>query len=226
MQGLKKITVQALLITAIFPVWAYGGFTQGEDTAAASGGGQLERSLIAFSVKSNSWLSLTGTTNLNSFECLSGSVNSPNFLFTESNYHQNRIYFDNARILVEVSSFDCKNPLINRDMYNALGGSKNPNIEIKLEEIIPSTRGSGLDSGIVTANVLITINGKTKSTELDIEWESPDGYEYQFKGSKDLLMSDFGIDPPLPAFGLIRVDDKINVEFNYIVQPGIISRVD
>ena len=226
MQNLRKKRFHALLLTAMFSVFAYGGFTENVYDISESGSGHFERSFIAFTVKSNSWLSLTGTTNLNTFECLSGTVQSPGFLITESNLQQNSIYFDNARVLVEVGSFDCRNPLINRDMYNALGGSANPNIEIKLEEVIPATSGSGLESGIVIANVLITINGKSISTGLDIEWESPDGYEYQFRGSKDLLMSDFIIEPPMPALGLIRVNDKITVNFKYVIQPGVISRVD
>jgi len=38
--------------------------------------------------------------------------------------------------------------------------------------------------------------------------------EIQFTGSQELLMTDFGIDPPTAVFGTIRSKDEIRIEFD------------
>jgi hypothetical protein len=184
------------------------------------------RSLISYSVNECSWLSLSGTTNVNSFECLSGSGISDNYLLVEVNPQNGRINFTNACIFIETGSFDCKNPLISRDLYKSLGGEQNSTIEIRILDAEPLNKPLDVSTGSIIANVVITINGKSKLKELIINWQRGEGFEYHFQGTTDLTMSDFEIDPPSPALGLIRVNDKITINFNYIVQPGIISRLD
>ena len=185
-----------------------------------------DRSLISYSVNECSWLSLSGTTNVNSFECLSNTGISDNYLLLEVNPQNGRINFTNANIFIETGSFDCKNPLISRDMYKALGGDQNSIIEIRLLDAEPVNKTPDVSNGSIIANVVITINGKSKLKDLIINWQRGEEFEYHFQGSTHLTMSDFEIDPPSPALGLIRVNDKITINFNYIVQPGIISRLD
>ena len=185
-----------------------------------------DRSLISYSVNECSWLSLSGTTNVNSFECLSNTGISDNYLLLEVNPQNGRINFTNANIFIETGSFDCKNPLISRDMYKALGGDHNSTIEIRLLDAEPVNKIPDVSNGSIIANVVITINGKSKLKDLIISWQRGDEFEYHFQGTTHLTMSDFEIDPPSPALGLIRVNDKININFNYIVQPGIISRLE
>lgn len=214
-----RIVIKLFLILLAVPFSA-----DGKDPGADNKHG--ERSYISYTVNNNSWLSLAGTTNFSTFECLSGSGLSSGYILTEADIDQNTINLTGARILVDVGSFNCKNPLISRDMYNALGGSKYPNIEIKLQDVIQDEGSFGSSAGTITANVIIILNGISRDTELNIGWHSTDGFEYHFKGSKELLMSDFGIDPPSPALGIVRVDDRITVYFNYVVHTGIISRMD
>jgi hypothetical protein len=185
-----------------------------------------ERNFIAYSVNNSSWLSLSGTTNVNTFECLSNGDNTNGFIMTDVTVEEGRIKFTDATISLNVNSFDCKNPLITRDMYKALGGGKDSKIEIRLLDAKPGEMVWYPSSGSILANVLITINGSSKKTELNISWQQTDGFEFEFEGTTDLSMSDFGIDPPSPALGLVRVDDKITVNFNYNVQTSVISRLD
>ncbi len=199
-------------------------------TIASEGSLQLtgnnDRSFIAYSVDKSSWLSLSGTTNVNSFECLSSNGVSKGYILAEVKPDDDRINFTDARILVKVNSFDCKNPLISRDMYKALGGDQNPYIEIKLLDAKPGDEYLYSTTGNFNANVVITINGKSRTTVLNIDWSRKEGFEYHFEGSADLTMSDFGIVPPSPVMGMIRLDDNITVNFNYIVQTSIISLLD
>ncbi len=76
---------------------------EGKNSEAGTKNG--ERNYISYTVNDKSWLSLTGTTNVNTFECLSGSGLSNGYIMAEANFHQNTINLADARILVEVSSF-------------------------------------------------------------------------------------------------------------------------
>ena len=188
--------------------------------------GIKNNSLIEYSVNKSSWLSLSGTTNVNSFECMSNSGISDNYLMVETNHNTEKINFTNACLLIDIVSFDCKNQLISRDMHKALGGAPNSNIEVRLLDAFPGSEKMESSKGTITANVLITINGKSQTKGLNICWFRGERFEYHFTGTTELSMSEFEIEPPSPAFGLVRVNDKITINFNYIVQPDIISRLE
>jgi hypothetical protein len=179
-----------------------------------------------YTIDRSSWLTLTGETNVNSFECLSNGERYNGYIRIEGVDSENRINFSNARLSLPVSSFDCKNPLITRDMHKTLGGSNSPEIEIRLVDAYAGKIDGEMSDGNISANIIITINGISRSTSLDIAWSRSESYEYQFTGLADLYMSDFGIDPPSPALGLIRVNDRITVNFNYSVQAGTLSSLE
>jgi len=200
-------------------------------TAEASVDGQADKSarvrtIISYSVSNNSWLSLKGTTNINSFECLSSNAVPNNNIIVKASHEKEKLSFSNAVILVEVGSFDCKNPLINRDMYKALGGTNDSFIEIKLLEVKPTSGNWYTHDGNLTASLEISINGISRIKEMKIDWQNAGGIEYHFIGRADISMSDFDIDPPSPALGMVKVNDSITVSFNYSVKSEEISRLD
>jgi hypothetical protein len=186
----------------------------------------LERDFISYSVKKNSWLSLSGTTNINSFECRSSGEDANGEILINIIDQGNSISFSDAGIILDVNSFDCKNQMITRDMHKALGGSGESGIEIKLLDAVAGEMNWYSANGKIKTNVVITLNNISVTKELDILWQRTGGFEYQFGGTTELLMSEFEIDPPSPALGLVKVDDKIVVNFNYNVQTSAISRVE
>ena len=185
-----------------------------------------EHNIISYSVSKNSWMILSGTTNVNSFECLSEKGIYGVIPRTNSEPGDNRINFSDTHLLVKVNSFDCKNPYITRDMHNSLGGDRNSNIEIKLFDTKLLDEHSGESNRNFKANAVITVNDQSNIIELIIDWHQSGPFEYHFEGKADLAMSDFGITPPSPALGLVKVNDKITVHFSYTVQPDIISGLD
>jgi hypothetical protein len=185
-----------------------------------------ERDFISYSVKESSWLSLSGTTNINSFECLSSGEDTNGQILINLIEGGNTISFSDAGIVLEINSFDCKNQMITRDMHKALGGAGNSGIEIKLLDAVSGEMNWYSANGKIRTNIIIILNDISVSRELDIAWQRTGGFEYQFEGTTELLMSEFEIDPPSPALGLVKVDDKIVVNFNYNVQTSAISRIE
>ena len=42
---------------------------------------------------------------------------------------------------------------------------------------------------------------------------------FSLKGSEEILLTDYGIDPPTALLGLIRTGDRITIEFDMVVSP-------
>lgn len=165
----------------------------------------------------DSWLQLSGTSSINSFECISLSESSGGHLVVTPNGSDTTLNFSSAVLNLRVKSFDCMNPRLNRDMHSALGVDQYPMISIELLEVITSGRDNQNGSGSIDAVVSIRLNGQTKVVEIPVKWMAEGAYKYRFTGGRALKMSDFGIAPPSPMFGLIRVSNEINISFSLSV---------
>ena len=193
-------------------------------TLAANSGAEniVSGSFYSYSVHPDSWISLNGTTNVNSFECMSDRQMPRGHILADAHPKTNAIMFSDAILELEVTSFDCENRRMNRDLQNALGVNTHPHIRIHLLEAQPLPQNGAQQP--VNIKVAISLNGVVKNTEVMVHLDQPDEYNYVIKGSKDLKMSDFNVEPPSPALGLIKVRDKINITFNLRVQAGLISQ--
>ncbi len=201
-------------------------FNQGANAGSSDVKNTEISSIISYSVNRNSWMALAGTTNINSFQCVAESGISNGVILVDFNPGEDLVNFSDAQLLIDISSFNCQNSRMKRDMYEALGGEENSRIEIKLIEAMLTNGNLSSDGGNFRTNAAITINGHTDTLELIIDWQRYEAMEYRFEGSADLNMSDFGITPPSPFLGLVKVNDEITVRFNYIVHPVAISRLD
>jgi hypothetical protein len=178
----------------------------------------------AYSVHPDSRISIQGTTNVNSFECVSDSNLPRGYIIADPHPEKDAILFSDASLGVAVKSFDCQHRVMNRDFQRALGVEKHPNIEIKLLEtqmVYQNPAGTG---GILEATVAIALNGVEKKTEVTLDFRQTEGFNFLFEGAKVLKMSDFKVDPPSPAMGLIRVRDEITIQFNLLVEAGLITQ--
>ncbi len=179
---------------------------------------------FSYIINEKSRITLLGTTNINTFECISDSEIPRGYLVAEILPGSNAIFFSDATLPLKVNSFDCGNRLMNKDLHNVLGGSSSPYITIKLNEARPVTSVQMAKSGKIRAEVIISINGKTKHTDLVIEYQTNNNHTYYITGTKQLKMSDFGIVPPSPAMGLVKVRDQIVINFDLLIETALITR--
>lgn len=176
-------------------------------------------SFYSYTIQEQSWISIAGSSNVNTFECFSSSNFTRGNILVNTSESGNAIAFSEAQMAIEIESFDCKNPMLNKDMYKALGAKENPNILIELldaEFMQSSTQNP--HSGDLHVSISITINGKCQIFTLLIKWVRVSGTNFRFVGSHDINMTDFDITPPSPAFGLIKVNEWITINFNLMVQ--------
>jgi polyisoprenoid-binding protein YceI len=117
---------------------------------------------------------------------------------------------DNGRVIVRLSVRDlkCGNRKMDHDLYAALKASDPaaPSFIVALFDARPGdTRGT-----LEVAGVERTVTAQI-TTEL-----APDGTT-RARGNVPILMTDFGVKPPVGLFGLIRSKNEVVVKFELII---------
>ncbi len=96
---------------------------------------------------------------------------------------------------------------MDKNMRKAMGGEKFPEVRFDLKSYT-------VKDGDVTAQGTLTIHGVSKEVELKGQLASKDD-SVSVKGSYSLLMSDYGIKPPVMMLGTVRVVDKVTIAYDY-----------
>lgn len=156
-------------------------------------------------------LTITGDTNINSFEC----VFDPTYLPKENRIQYitddpGHTRFKNAVLSLNTSGFDCGSRAINNDFHKLIQSDRYPKILIELVEIRHQKKGSA------NAVVNITIAGTTKEHTFPVEFT--EGTVTQINGILMLDIKDFHLEPPKKLFGMIVLKDDIEINFNLKVQ--------
>lgn len=172
----------------------------------------------------NSVVGFNGNSTINTFSCSSALVYGEGKGITSTD---TMVYLENeAKVALYVESFDCGSDLMNEDLYRTLKSKKNPLIQfelLKVESIEAVPEDVNTCTVVTTGNMLVA--GIEKKQEIIFTIENLVGSEYRVTGSKKLSMTEFAITPPTALFGLIKVDDTLEVVFDLVVtvQNGIVK---
>lgn len=172
-----------------------------------------------FSVVQPSKLYLTGTTNVNTFKC--DCEDSFVALPLEVENTDAVAKFRNTRLSMTTRKFNCRNAKMDRDMHKALQAETYPKIRIDLLETRHNpeqVKSAGTGWFAVDARVQLTITGVTKEKRIQAQARKLSATRFALKGEQSLKMTEFGIDPPVALFGLIKVDDLITFHFDLTIQ--------
>lgn len=168
---------------------------------------RLDYSSLDIKIKDQSTISIKGTSNINSFQCVYEEEISLMQNTIEFTSKQKSFKIKKAQLNLEAKSFDCGGRRINRD-FNALLKSKAfPHVNIKILTITPH-------KDTYLADVEVHIAGYSKHYQIEVL--SPE--KNHFLGELLLDITDFNLESPKKIMGLIQVDDIINIHFNMYVQ--------
>lgn len=173
---------------------------------------------INYKIQKPSHIYLSGTSNVADYRCdCDELVQSDNAFYVEKVDDQ-KMVFKNAVVKLKTKSFDCGNMLITGEMHDALQAKEQPYITIELKEMdIPEPKSFlALKNKCYYSNgkADITIAGKKRTVDLLIKHQKVNETTYRFGGTKKLKMTDFSITPPMPAMGLIQVDNGVEIELD------------
>ncbi|WP_421774292.1 hypothetical protein [Gracilimonas sp.] len=166
-------------------------------------------------LSNESKLSINGKSNVNDFKCESEHEFQQDSLDFSYHFEADTINVNGVSLFLEISRFDCGKKAINRDFRNTLKYKNHPFIKITLNELILKTKDNPIPT---TANVIITIAGVERNYDVPLHafLSTEDGV--LVGGNKILYMSDFGLTPPSPLFGLVQVRDELDIVFELVVR--------
>jgi hypothetical protein len=125
-------------------------------------------------------------------------------------------------VIVPVRMLKCGDRHMEANMYTALKAPKPPAIGYIIAdfELTPSLSGDGLS---VEATGKMSVAGAERYVSMTVKTERlPDGTR-RARGTVPILMTDFGIVPPRPWFGMLRTADKVLIQFEIFVSPQALA---
>lgn len=120
-----------------------------------------------------------------------------------------------AEVSVPVRAFDCGSGPMNRDLRHALRSEAHPTIVFTLDSA--ETLGAEPRPGVwvrIRATGRLRLAGAERRVTLDAEGRRLSDGRVALRGRHGLRMTDFGVDPPTHALGLVRAHDAIVVRFD------------
>jgi hypothetical protein len=126
----------------------------------------------------------------------------------------------NISVSLPVKSLNCGKRAMNQDMYEALKAQQFSTISYQLlEASLISQDSDSLSAGWMNIRTrgMMEIAGVIDTTTVIVKGKINDKNKFHVKGSKNIHMDTFNIDPPSKMFGLIRASKDLTVHFDVIV---------
>ena len=166
-------------------------------------------------LSNESKLSINGKSNVNDFRCRSEHELQRDPMNFSYNFKGDTVNVNGVSLTLAVSKFDCGKRAINRDFRSTLKYEEYPFIQIVLNELVLNDAKDIVPS---SAKVSISIAGEKRNYEVELHAFESHEKSILVGGKKTLRMTDFGLTPPSPMFGLIQVSDELEVEFDLVIQ--------
>ncbi len=115
--------------------------------------------------------------------------------------------FKKTEVRIPVTSLHSGTKGLDENMYEALKSGQYSNIKYSLLE-------SSVSGGNMWIKGNLTIAGVQKTIEMNVKINKDNNGNLKISGTKDLYMTDFGIEPPSVMFGTIKADNQVTISFN------------
>lgn len=118
-------------------------------------------------------------------------------------------------VRVPVRAFDCGRRRMTDDLQETLEMEAHPEIRFELvhARVGAPTDAAGTWRAIRVLGTL-TIAGTKRLVNLEAKGHAIDENRFRVRGCRLIRMTDFSIEPPTKAFGLVKVKDRVVVQFD------------
>lgn len=163
----------------------------------------------AYSVKSFK-MTVAGTSSLHEWESKVTKVDAKASLAMEGSELK---ALNSLSVTVPARSIvSPKGKIMDNKTYEALKADKHPNITFTLS----AAQLTGLN---VAATGKLTIAGVTKTTKINAKGKVDASGNITFSGSKDIVLPDYGMEPPTALMGSIKVGEQVTVKYELTLAP-------
>ncbi|MFT6997755.1 MAG: hypothetical protein ACJAQ4_001511 [Cryomorphaceae bacterium] len=129
------------------------------------------------------------------------------------------IVFDDGLLDLPVLDFDCGGSMINKDFANLLNYREYSSIRVEFKNAHwydPDTQRKNMQRGLSIGyfTVELTIGGHSEEKRLRIFSSHLADNTLFTRGSVELNMREFGIEPPEKFLGMVKVEDLLTIRFD------------
>lgn len=171
-------------------------------------------------VLQKSKLSLKGTSTMHDYACMSSQMLGTVVIDSEAlapgaGYPPH--FFGSAEMTIPIKQISSGKDKLDDKMYELLVADDHPNITYRLtrDSVIS---GNGKDTLSVQTKGKLSVAGKENVIDMTVMVTTSADGVLSITGQKDLLMTDFNIEPPTMMFGMLKTDNKIVIDFTLFVQ--------
>ncbi|WP_148230079.1 hypothetical protein [Marivirga tractuosa] len=150
----------------------------------------------------SSYVEIHGTTNVNSFNCHYNAKLPENEFEVKLIKKGEVIEIQHEALFLKVLSFKCPHPQMTDDLHDLLEYENYPFIIFQLKKI----------SNNKIAHIMIEMAGEKQFYKVNLN-NSLDNNQLVSNAIMELCISDFGLKAPEKFFGMVKVNENIEVEF-------------
>jgi polyisoprenoid-binding protein YceI len=124
-----------------------------------------------------------------------------------------------AAVSIPIESIKSEHERMDRLMREALDAKAHPAVTFRLAAatLTPAEAGAKFT---VRATGELTIKGRTKEVALDVAVERPADGGLVITGEAPILMTDYGVKPPVAMLGEVKTGDRVVVSFRWVLAPA------
>src|SRR5690625_4400491 len=207
----------ALLLVVATGILLYGAEAAGAQTT------------ITPEPESRFWIE--GTSNVNSFSCIAeafqgGMVIEPELPEEMPEKIEGDVILE---LKIPVLGFECGKRRMNRDINRALKSDSHPFIHFEYHNVRVADRrqqeitdsreqeesfeGRG-SNWLLEVEGVLTVAGTSRTITFNAEGAVLDEKRVRVRGHKEILMTDYNIEPPTALLGVVRAQDELTVYFD------------
>jgi polyisoprenoid-binding protein YceI len=110
---------------------------------------------------------------------------------------------------IPVNTFTSDKDGLTKQMFKAMKADKHPTITFRLDSYTVETATGG---ATIKSRGRLTVAGVERPVDMVVEVKEQAGLLH-VRGTRDLLMTDFGIKPPTMFMGMLKTADKVTIAF-------------
>ncbi len=149
---------------------------------------------------------------------ITGTIELDSSYYTTKDLTEIKNLFSQVEIVIPVKKIRSENEKMNENMYEALKAEEHPNILFRLiESGIVSDSSRGNQGPEIKIKGKLSVAGKENIIEMNVTLAKGENGSLGVRGSKELLMTDFNIDPPSFMLGILKTDNRVVVKFDLLL---------
>lgn len=169
---------------------------------------------ITLTASESSSMIIDGDSNVHNWEAEATQVNGTLVLQNIESVTAENLTpesFKSLSLTIPVEGIDAESGGLKKNIHKYMKKDDYPNVTFELNNVTDISNQNG--SLLITGNGVITATGNDYTADMQVTATVQNG-NIHFTGEKELLMTDFGIDPPTAVFGTIRSHDEVIIRFD------------